>query len=77
MKIDPEKLRSLREARGYNKTSLAKHSGLTRRTLINLEGGHTLRPTQGTVKCLCAALGCRIAELEAEIVTLKAQRGAL
>ncbi len=77
MKIDPEKLRVLREARGYNKTSLAAHSGLTRRTLINLEGGHTATPTQGTVKCLCAALGCRVAELEAEIVTLKALRGGL
>jgi transcriptional regulator with XRE-family HTH domain len=51
-----EKLRMLRERRGYSQRRLASVSGLTQAHICNLERGYVLDPKMTTIRQLARAL---------------------
>ena len=58
-----DRIRELRQARGWNQTDLAARAGLRQGTIANLETGARDNPTQDTLDKLARAFGLTIAEL--------------
>jgi transcriptional regulator with XRE-family HTH domain len=64
MKLDVERLRKLRESRGWSQEQLASAAGLSVRTVQRAEADGT--SSRETKVCLAAALGVPHADLEAQ-----------
>jgi transcriptional regulator with XRE-family HTH domain len=58
-----ERIRELRQARGWNQTELAARAGLRQGTIANLETGARDNPTRETLDKLAAAFGIGVPEL--------------
>jgi transcriptional regulator with XRE-family HTH domain len=61
-----QRIRELRLARGWGIEALARHAGVSRTTLHNLEKGLTPNPRAGTVKKLAEAFEIAVGELLAD-----------
>ena len=61
-----DRIRELRQARGWNQTDLAARAGLRQGTIANLETGARDNPTQDTLDKLARALDVPVSELLGE-----------
>jgi transcriptional regulator with XRE-family HTH domain len=61
-----DRIRDLRQARGWTQTELAKHANLRQGTITNLETGARDNPTRDTLDKLAAAFGITVQELLGE-----------
>ncbi len=57
-----ERVRKLREARGWSFTYMAVHSGLAKNTIVEVESGRT-EPRLNTIAALAGSFGKTISEL--------------
>jgi transcriptional regulator with XRE-family HTH domain len=75
--LDTNKLRQVREAKGYDPAEIARRAGMTRQQWFNLETGLRPDPRVSTVQRLARALGCDVNELLTDEPTkqLGKQRG--
>jgi transcriptional regulator with XRE-family HTH domain len=58
-----DRIRDLRQARGWTQTELAERSGLKQGTITNLETGARDNPTRDTLAKLAGAFGITVQEL--------------
>lgn len=63
MKIDPARLKRMREARGWTQEQLAEIAGLNARTVQRVEASGKAAPETGMA--LAAVLGCSLGDLQA------------
>lgn len=73
MKLDPARLKQLRESRGWTQEQLAEIAGLNARTVQRIEAGGNASPETGMA--LASALDCPLPELSGQWAAPASQPG--
>lgn len=64
-----DNLRAARKKKGWTQKDLAEHSGVSQQAVSFIETGRNT-PSEGTMRLLADALGCTVAELMGEVVSV-------